>query len=141
MTPSTPDVRNPQHIDPFEIASPGSSTALAGNSGAFVAASDRAPEEFSVTVERPDPAQAGAPGVANSMPPVGAPVFQSWELIVPGMIVDEFLALCLDEGQNSSNAWRLHDHIEHGLDNLVKRVEGVLLRARVVEPELAEVGQ
>ena len=61
--------------------------------------------------------------------------------LTDGVIFDERLALALDEGQNSSNAWRLHDHINHGLDVLVKRVEGVLIREKVVEPELAEVGQ
>lgn len=58
-----------------------------------------------------------------------------------GLIVNEHLALVTDEGANSSNAWRLHEHVQHGLDRLARRVEGVLLRAKVIEPEFAEVGQ
>lgn len=61
--------------------------------------------------------------------------------LTDGVIVDENLALALDEGQNSSNAWRLHEHVQHGLDRLTRTVEGVLIRGKVIEPELAEVGQ
>lgn len=53
--------------------------------------------------------------------------------LVHGLIVDEVLALATDEGQNSSNGWRLREHFNHGLDNLAHRVEGVLIRHSVVE--------
>lgn len=91
---------------------------------------------FDVAQPESSTALVGAPGVSV----VTSDSTPTFELIVPGMIVDEFLALCLDEGQNSSNAWRLHEHVQHGLDRLVRSVEGVLIRAKVIEPELAEVG-
>lgn len=50
-----------------------------------------------------------------------------------GLVMDESLALAMDEGQNSSNGWRLREHFNHGLDNLAHRVEGVLIRNNVVE--------
>lgn len=53
--------------------------------------------------------------------------------LVHGLVVDEVLALATNEGQNSSNGWRLREHFNHGLDNLAHRVEGVLIRNNVVE--------
>jgi len=70
--------------------------------------------------------------VSVELPPV-AILTSGVEPLVHGLIVDEFLALATDEGQNSSNGWRLREHFNHGLDRLVSQVDGVLIRHSVVE--------
>lgn len=87
-------------------------------------------------VASPDSAQTSSTGD----PGVSAVTEDAPEVLPHGLVVDEFFALLTDEGQNSSNAWRIHEHLQHGLDNLIRTVDGVLIRAKI-DSQLAEVSR
>lgn len=129
--PSTPDVRNSDVNEAInealEVASPEVfSTTQTGTTGVSTSVRVDAPEEIKLAGERADsPSTFTCNRTAKTSPAIPLP---------HGLIVNEHLALVTDEGANSSNAWRLHEHVQNGLDRLARRVEGVLLRAKVVEP-------
>jgi hypothetical protein len=52
--------------------------------------------------------------------------------VTPGVVMDERVALLTDEGQNSSNAWALHDHVEG------KRYSGTTIESLVNAVSRAE---